>query len=419
MRAVLAILVACLFGSCTNDSDRTSEDDFPEIVQTGADVLAKSGFTHLDGKRVGLIANQTTVQGGRHLVDLMQASGNVQLAAIFAPEHGFRGEAEAGQKVLSDSTTRIPVFSLYGENRAPTPEMLKGIDVLVFDIQDVGARFYTYISTMGSAMQAAAEHGLEFVVLDRPNPLGGELVEGFIRQQDAVSFVSFYPIPAVHGLTVGELASMIKGEEMLDGLNDLKLSVVEMTGWNRSMQWPDTGLEWIPTSPNIPNFETALIYPGTCLLEATPINEGRGTSTPFLVFGAPDVDAQGVIDQLRRSKLQGVTFDTLTYVPRSIPGVALTPRHLDQKLEGVRIHISDRESVKPHSIGVHVLTAIRDNYLADSLVPVINDRWLKLLSGSDSLRAGLAAGLSAESISEQWQPDVAAFKEQRSDYLLY
>ena len=227
----------------------------------------------------------------------------------------FAGQVEAGKSVRDgvDPATGIPVFSLYGGSRKPSRAMLRGVDILVFDIQDIGARFYTYISTMGLAMQAAAEAGIPFVVLDRPNPLGGNYVSGFVREDGLTSFVGQYPIPIIHGLTVAELATMIKGERWLDGLTRLELQIMKMDGWRRDMRWPSTGLSWVATSPNIPTYETALVYPGVGILgETLLVNEGRGTPAPFTVFGAPWLDSRRMAGQLDALALPGVSFEVGT-----------------------------------------------------------------------------------------------------------
>ena len=275
----------------------------PQPIATGAEVLAASGYAAIAGKRVGLVTNQTGRLRGEHLADVLSKAPNVRLTAIFAPEHGFRGTAEAGAKVGDsvDAKTGVPVFSLYGASRKPTSRMLRDVDVLVFDIQDIGARFYTYISTMGLAMQAAAAARIPFVVLDRPNPLGGEYVSGFVLEPALRSFVGQYPIPIVHGLTVGELARMIQGEKWLDGLDGLQLSVVPMQGWQRSMRWPQTERAWVATSPNIPTFDSALVYTGIGMVGETDVNEGRGTPTPFRVFGAPWLDGPRMVARLERA----------------------------------------------------------------------------------------------------------------------
>jgi uncharacterized protein YbbC (DUF1343 family) len=281
----------CAPATAGNPSSQTTASRQP--VRVGAEVLAASEFARLAGKRVGLVTNQTGRVHDEHLADLLARSPGTKLAVIFAPEHGFRGAAEAGATVKDgvDARTGVPVRSLYGALKKPTPAMLRNVDILVFDIQDVGARFYTYISTMGLAMQAAAAARLPFLVLDRPNPLGGEYVSGFALEPSLASFVGRYPIPIVHGLTVGELARMIAGESWLDGLGGLALDVVAVEGWQRSMRWPQTGRAWVATSPNIPTFDSALAYPGIGVVGELAVNEGRGTPTPFCLFGAPWLDA--------------------------------------------------------------------------------------------------------------------------------
>ena len=400
--------------------ESAAEQEHPESIRVGAAVLADAGFGELAGKKVGLIANQTSVVGDDHIVDVFNASEDIELGAIFAPEHGFRGTVEAGLKVGTDSLTdTIPVYSLYGETRAPTAAMLDGLDYLIFDIQDIGARFYTYISTMGLAMQAAAEHDIPFVVLDRPNPLGGDLVDGPLMDDSVRSFVGMYPVPIVHGLTTGELASMIQGEGYLEGLEDLDLTVIPVKGWSRSKQWPELDLEWIPTSPNIPDFETALVYPGVGLLEATAINEGRGTYSPFLRFGAPGWDSISIVDQLNGASLSGVVFDTLRYMPVAIESMSTNPRHKDTELWGVEIEVTEGAEVMPVEMGIHILAAARDHWSGDDFGGSLNERWMKLLAGSDDLRTSLQQGLPAADIIHSWQSDLDRYREMRTSYLLY
>ncbi|NND72277.1 MAG: DUF1343 domain-containing protein [Rhodothermales bacterium] len=413
----LSILLALLVGISCQSGDRLP--DPAPVVKTGAAVLVESDFAVLEGKRVGLIANQTTRYQDQHLVDVLRAHEGLSLTAIFGPEHGYRGDVEAGQKVDSDSLDAIPVYSLYGDTRAPTPDMLENVDVLVFDIQDIGARFYTYISVLGLAMQSAANAGIEFVVLDRPNPLGGNYIGGPLVESGNESFVGLYPIPIAHGLTVGELAQMIAGERWIEGLEDLQLTVVEIIGWQRSDGWPFDPQHWIPTSPNIPTVQTAVVYSGICLLEATALNEGRGTDEPFLIFGAPEVDAQSVVELLNDASLPGAEFSMQTYTPRSIPGVAASPKHQDVTINGVRLTLLDADIYRPVETGVHVLTAIRDASPDSYLENTINERWMVLLSGSDELRRSLLAGESAREILAGWQDQVESFQTQREPYLLY
>ena len=391
-------------------------------VATGAEALVRSGYAALAGKRVGLITNQTGRVGGEHLADLLAKAPNVKLVAILAPEHGFRGEIEAGAKVgdTIDAKTGVPVFSLYGANKMPTPAMLRGLDALVFDIQDIGTRFYTYISSMGLAMQAAAAARIPFVVLDRPNPLGGDYVSGFVLEPALASFVGQYPIPLVHGLTVGELARAIKGERWLDGLDSLDLTVVEMRGWRRSMRWPDLQRPWAVTSPNIPTFEAALVYPGMGLVGEAKVNEGRGTPTPFSLLGTPWADGRRLADRLNGLGLAGVRFEPADFTPRSIPGVALNPRFEGRPLGGVRIAVTDTARLEPLGAGMHVLAALFAEAGAAGIAePIANQAMFHALAGTRRLHGMLANGRSGADIIAAWQAEVARFRAQRAQYLLY
>jgi uncharacterized protein YbbC (DUF1343 family) len=372
---------------------------------------------------VGLIANQTSRVGAEHLADLLASAPDLRLTAILAPEHGFRGEIEAGARVgdAVDARTGVPVFSLYGATRKPMPAMLRNIDVLVFDIQDIGTRYYTYISTMGLAMQAAAAAGIPFVVLDRPNPLGGDYVSGFLLEAAHTSFVGRYPIPLVHGMTTGELAQIIKGEGWLDGLGALDLTVAPMQGWRRTMRWPELQRPWVTTSPNVPSFEAALVYPGMGLVgEGLDVNEGRGTPMPFTLFGAPWADGGNLAARLNAVELGGVHFAVHAYTPRSIPGVALHPRFEGTSLNGVRIVVTDPAAFAPLETGVHVLAALFAEARAKGVAePVANLAMLNALAGSERLRRMLAGGSSGAEIIAAWQQEVARFRVQRAPYLLY
>ena len=391
-------------------------------VTTGAEALAASGFAQLAGKRVGLITNQTGLVEGEHLVDRLAKTGNVKLAAILAPEHGFRGAAEAGVAVSHgrDAKTGVPIFSLYGATRKPTPAMLRDVDVLVFDIQDVGVRFYTYISTMGLAMQAAAARRIPFIVLDRPNPLGGDYVSGFVLEPALRSFVGQYPIPIVHGMTVGELARMIKGERWLDGLESLELQIVEMQGWRRAMRWPELGRPWVPTSPNIPSFEAALVYPGVGIVGELAVNEGRGTPTPFSLFGAPWLDATRLAARLETLGLAGVRFEQAAYTPRSIPHVATHPRYAGTRLVGVRVVVTDAARFEPLEAGIHVLALL----VAEAQAKAVPDLFPNLamfnaIAGTRRLHRMLTERRTGGAIIAAWQDAAARFKSRRAGYLMY
>ncbi len=394
----------------------------PHPVVTGAEVLAASGFAAIAGKRVGLVTNHTGLVNGRHLADLVSEAPNVKLTAILAPEHGLRGAAEAGARVPDgiDAKTGVPVFSLYGASKRPAPRMLRDVDVLVFDIQDIGTRFYTYISTMGLAMQAAAAARIPFIVLDRPNPLGGDYVSGFVLEPALGSFVGQYPIPIVHGLTVGELARMIQGEKWLEGLESLQLIVIEMLGWQRSMRWPQTGRAWVPTSPNIPTFESALVYPGMGLVGETDVNEGRGTPTPFSLFGAPWLDASRIAARLNALALPGITFEAATYAPRSIPRVATHPRYEGKTVNGARLLVADLVRLEPLEAGAHVLVALAAEARSKGNAGLFRSlAMFHALAGTKRLHRLLEGGSDGAAITTAWQAEVAQFKVRRARYLLY
>jgi uncharacterized protein YbbC (DUF1343 family) len=391
--------------------------------QTGAEVLAATQFRDLAGLRVGLITNHTGQARGEPIARLLSQTPRVSLAAIFAPEHGLRGAVEAGAKVghERDGNTGVPVFSLYGATKRPTREMLRDVDALVFDIQDIGARFYTYISTMGLAMQAAAAAHVPFIVLDRPNPLGGTYVSGFVLEPALRSFVGSYPIPIVHGMTVGELARMIKGEAWLDGLEDLDLRIVRLEGWQRSARWPATGIAWVPTSPNIQTFAAALVYPGMGIVGEANVSVGLGTETPFLQFGAPWLDAARLMARLSASALQGVALEPATFTPHAVAGVASRPRYLGETLRGTRIVVTDVERFEPLEAGMHVLCAVaaeaRGHHQGAPLIP--DPKMLRAMAGTARLETMLEQGSDARAIIAAWRDEVASFRARRARYLLY
>lgn len=390
-------------------------------VRVGAEVLADVGFEPLVGRRVGLITNEASTVRGRPLLDVLAAVPGIELVAVFAPEHGVRADRPAGELLDDgvDPATGVPIVSLYGsaDRRAPSADVLATIDVLVFDLQDAGGRFYTYITTMGLAMQAAAAAGIPFVVLDRPNPAGGRYVDGFVRDAGAASFVGPYPIPAAHGLTVGEVASAIRGEAWLDGLDDLDLQVVAMHGWDRDLAWEGTGRPWVAPSPNLPTAAAAEAYLGTVLFEATTLSVGRGTADVFTVVGAPGLDAPAVTAALEARALPGVRFETVAFVPTAGPG-APTPRHEGVVSHGVQIVVIG-EGFRPVEVGVHLLTAIRDHGLAEGSTMIDQPQLFDQLAGTVDLRRSILDGAAAEDIIANWQADLIAFDDLRRPYLLY
>lgn len=417
------LLALVLLVGCAEPESPSSAPAPSASLQTGAQVMAARGFDALDGQRVGLIVNHTARVDTAHLIDRIDRASNVEIGALFGPEHGLRGTADAGENVEDgvDDRTGAPVYSLYGTNRQPTAEQLDELDALVFDIQDVGARFYTYISTMGLAMQAAAENDVPFIVLDRPNPLGGDYVSGFVREPEQESFVGQYPIPIAHGMTVGELAQMIQGEAMLPGLEALDLRVVDLTGWERSMRWPATGRTWTPPSPNLPTFETALVYPGACFFEATSASAGRGTQQPFLQLAAPwpETAGQALADTLNARGLPGVQFEATTFTPRSIPNMASSPRLEGTTLHGIRYRITDANAFQPVEAGVHVLHAFYQQAEARGDTLIARPDWLARLAGTPRLEAMLVDGAQPAAMIQAWADEVRAFRTRRQPYLLY
>ena len=396
----------------------------PPAVTVGAEVLADTGFEALDGARVGLIANHTSLVRGRHLIDVLHEAPNVELVAVFAPEHGVRGDEGAGELIDDevDAATGVPILSLYGATRRPTLDMLEGIDTIVYDLQDVGGRFYTYISTMGLAMQTANEAGVRFVVLDRPDPSGGNIVSGYVLEPEHVSFIGQYPIPAAYGMTAGEIAQAIVGERWLEGLEGLDLTVVPMRGWQRGMEWTETGLEWIPPSPGLQTAESAVTYLGTVLFEATSISYGGGTMLVFEHIGAPWADARLMALELNARGLEGVTFRSANFIPYPLWGRTTNPRLNGELMHGVRIVIDDPATFDPVAAGVHLLDAFwreaRVNGVEDDEY-VNRNAAMTLLAGTERLVADLSSGVTAHEIIDGWAEDLATFREIRARYLLY
>ena len=390
-------------------------------VRAGAEVLSDQGFGRLAGKRVGLITNHTAVVDSVHLIDAINHASDVELVALFGPEHGIRGDVQAGDEIKDgvDVVTGARIYSLYGERRSPPDSVLAELDVLIFDIQDIGARFYTYISTMGRSMQAAARAGTPFLVLDRPNPIGRS-AEGFILSDSAdFSFVGLYPIPVTHGMTVGELALMIKGERMLPGLDSLDLDVVPVTGWSPDSLWSSYGTEWIPTSPNIPDFETALVYPGAGFFEGTSWSEGRGTMTPFRHVGSAGIDGSGMAEYLNGLNLPGVIFEADAFTPESIRGMAESPKRAGVALQGVRLVITDARSYRPVAAGVNLVSAAYRFTPDEARAEFFNSRWMRLVSGGPRLEEMITAGSDPDEIVAAWSEEVERFVETRRRYLLY
>ena len=385
-------------------------------VDLGIDVLASNHFAGLEGKRVGLLTNQSGVNGqGRSTIDVLREAPNVKLVALYAPEHGIYGAELAGDSVADakDARTGLPVFSLYGDTRKPTPEMLKGIDVMVFDLQDIGCRSYTFISTMGLAMEACGEAGKEFYVLDRPNPIGGDRIEGMPLDPAYRSFVGEWDVPYLHGLTVGELAWMIHGEKWIKARP--KLTVVPMRGWKRSMQWDETGLPWVPPSPHIPTPESALDYAVTGLWGEFPnLSNGVGYTLPFGLMGAPDLDRFALKAGMDKRNLPGFLFIPALYKP-------FYGSLRDLLLSGIQIHYSDPARADLMAAAMGLIEEIQKQYnkeIFTTLTPEKIDLFDKLCGGP-ALRLHFTARKPAQDLIDSWQPSIEAFRARRAKYLLY
>jgi len=391
----------------------------PIVTKTGIDVLRERGFDILRGKRVGLITNPTGLTSDlQSTIDILFRAEGVQLTALYGPEHGVRGDAEAGKYIDTyvDKATGLPVYSLYGKTRKPTKEMLSGIDVLVYDIQDIGVRSYTYISTMGLAMEAAAENGLEFVVLDRPDPLTGNQVGGPMLEPQFKSFMGAFPVPYVYGMTAGELAEMINGEGWLNGGRTCKLTVVPLQGWNRSMWWDETGLEWVPTSPHIPHASTTIFYVLTGLLgELGTANQGVGYTLPFELIGAPWVRGGELAAYLNAQNLEGIRFRQMWYKPFYFDTTGI-------QYEGVQIHVIDRNKVDMTLVQVHILDALLklfpDWSIFDRARPERQNTFDKVV-GTTDVRRWLQSRVEPAEIVRRLDQARAGFMIKREKYLKY
>lgn len=385
-------------------------------VLTGLETLRQQDFAPLTGKRVGLITNPTGVTSDlRTTIDILAKAKNVKLVALYGPEHGVRGDVLAGDEVASakDPLTGLPVYSLYGKTRKPTPAMLKGVDTLVFDIQDIGARSYTYISTLGLCMEAAAENHIAFVVLDRPNPIGGNRIEGNIPAPAFQSFVGRYPIPYAHGLTVGELAQMLNGEGGRAGGRKCALTVLPLQGWKRDMTWPETGLPWVLTSPHIPRPETAFAYVATGIVGEQPtLNIGVGYTLPFELAGAPGIAPVRFAAELNRRNLPGVYFRPMSWTP-------FYAAYTGQNCGGVQLHITDPKTVELARLNFELMDAARRLKPSLNFFPRGREEMFDKVCGTDSVRRMFQAGKSSAEIWKAWNADSETFRARRQPYLLY
>ena len=410
---IIAVIVAttmsvagtCFAGTVHSEAPTSGSRPGESTVLTGIDVLERNNFRQLDSQRIGLITNQTGINAaGISTIQLLYDAKNIDLRAIFSPEHGLLGKLDIPQIENSiDTKTGMEVFSLYGSTRKPDADMLTGIDTLVFDIQDIGTRFYTYISTMGLAMQAAAEHNKRFVVLDRPNPINGLTVSGPMLDEGRQSFTGFHRLPVRHGMTIGELALMIKTDLVLD----LELEIIQLEGWQRTEFFDTTGLPWVNPSPNMRSLTEAILYPGIGLLETTNLSVGRGTDTPFELFGAPWLDGNQLVRELKQLELPGISFTAIRFTPDA-------SKFEGELCVGVGIRITDREQFEPVRSGLEIAVQLRRLYPQQWEV----EKYDRLLVNTAVLNAVRQARPYAD-IHELFVDDLQTFIGHRAGFLIY
>ena len=383
-------------------------------IKLGLEVLLESQLHLVAGKRVGLVACPSSVD--RHLrssVELLHEHSAVNLVALFGPEHGIRGDAQAGAKVESsvDPLTQLPVHSLYGKSQRPAPDMMHGLDAIIIDLQDGGVRFYTFVATAFYVMQAAREAGISMIILDRPAPINGNSVEGPVLNPDYVSFVGPAPLPIRYGLSIGELTRLRNERDI-----HCDLTVVPLQDWSRQKWYDETGLPFVPSSPNLPTLDAMTLYPGTCLIEGTNLSEGRGTTRPFEYIGAPWIEAESLAAKLNRLDLAGALFRPVYFVPTF-------SKHQGELCAGAHIYVTDRERFQPVAAMLRVLQTLKRSY-SDRFrwrKPWIpgRQRPIDLLWGSDSLRGHIDADLPVDELIASWQPALQQFERLRRDYMLY
>ena len=400
----MCVSIALSVAFCVTAQAAQKHHGRPGRVQTGLDVLEAQKFAPLRGKHVGLITNHTGIDSqGRTTVDLLSKAGGPQVVALFSPEHGLLGRNDEKVSSTKDAATGLPVYSLYGETLRPTEEMLQGIDALVFDIQDAGVRFYTYTATMAYCMEEAAKRHIAFYVLDRPNPLGGNIIEGPMLDADKTNFVGYFPLPVRYGLTIGELAQLFNAENHIG----CDLHVVSMKNWHRNYFFESTGARWVPPSPNLRTLKGAVFYPGLEILQNAGVSVGRGTETPFEEFGAPWINGESVAGALNGRHLAGLHFVNQPFIP-------VTGLYFGQRCGGIGVRITDRQAVRAMLMGIEIASVLKKLY-PDKFDPT------KLIGlvGNEKTIQELQDGMPAEQIVASWAEDLKAFETMRKKYFLY
>ena len=401
---IMTIVLALLSLGAAPADAKTKHSGHAARVQTGLDVLEAQKFAPLRGKHIGVITNHTGLDSqGRSTVDALSHATGLQVVALFSPEHGLAGRNDENVASSKDPSTGLPVYSLYGETRRPTEEMLKGIDALVFDVQDAGVRFYTYTATMAYCMEEAAKHNIAFFVLDRPNPLGGEIVEGPMLDADKTNFVGYLPMPVRYGLTIGELAQLFNGENHIG----VDLHVISMRNWHRNYFFESTGIKWIPPSPNLRTIKGSIVYPGIEILQSAGVSVGRGTQTPFEEFGAPWLNGDEVAAALNLLHLPGLHFAGQPFIP--VVGL-----YSGQRCGGVAIRIIDRFAVRSMRLGLEIAAILQRLYPKE----FNSAKLIELVGNADTIQQ-LQSGVAPDKIVASWSDSLAAFDKVRRRYFLY
>jgi uncharacterized protein YbbC (DUF1343 family) len=403
-RTAAVVISLTTSGAVTSPARTTKHSGRPGRVQVGLDVLESEKFAPLRGKHVGLITNHTGLDAqGRSTADLLTHAPGVQLVALFSPEHGLAGNNDERVASTKDAATGLPIYSLYAETRRPTDAMLQGIDTLVFDVQDAGVRFYTYTTTMAYCMEEAAKHNIAFYVLDRPNPLGGEIVEGPVLDADKTSFTGYYPLPVRYGLTIGELAQFLNTENHIN----CELHVIAMKNWHRNYFYESTGSRWVPPSPNLRTLKGSILYPGLEILQSAGVSVGRGTEAPFEEFGAPWINGDEVASELNARHLPGLRFTGQPFIP--VVGL-----YGGQRCGGVAVRVTDKQAVRSMSMGIEIAAILKKLY-PTNFDPA---KLLFLIANADTIRQ-LQEGTPPEQIIAGWSNQLNDFDALRRKYYLY
>ena len=406
----LLLIVSSTFINC--QLSKNLENNF----KLGADVLIEKHLDLLNDKNIGLVINHTSLlSNSTHILDTL-LSLKVNVSAIFSPEHGFYGDLERGKIISNSKIKGINVYSLHGNVKKPNKEMLENLDLIIYDIQDLGVRFYTYVSTLYYVLESAVKNNIPMIVLERPNPNGGLNVSGPVLQSNYKSFMGLTEIPVLYGMTSGELALLYFNEYMVNLNSVYELTVIEMQDWNREMSWEETRVKWIPPSPNIPDVQTAMVYPGICFLEGTNISEGRGTERPFLQIGAPFVSSEELIIEINKSIGETFEMKSISFTPISMKGKAENPKYENEICYGISIKINEKKEFDALTFGVRLIYILHKLY-PDKLK--FDNNHFDLLAGTDQLRNLILENRTPDFIINSWQEELNRFKAIREKYLLY